>query len=66
MAAVIDDNEVAEKWRGQREDECNNQIMIDCVRGKWALNNMTSGSDGQRKASKQQTTQQEGAVDGVR
>jgi hypothetical protein len=33
MAGVMDDNEVAGRQWGQREDECNNQIMVDCVRG---------------------------------
>jgi hypothetical protein len=40
MAAVMDDDEVAGRQRGQREDECNNQIIVDCVWGKQGLNNM--------------------------
>jgi hypothetical protein len=55
MAAVMNDDEVAGRHQGQREDECNNQIMVDCVRGKQALNNTMSGSDGQRKASRRRT-----------
>jgi hypothetical protein len=66
MAAVMDDNEVAGRWRGQIEDECNNQIVVDCVWGQQALNNTMSGGDGQREASRGQTTQQEVAVDEVR
>ncbi len=47
MAAVMDDDKVAGKQRGKREDECNNQIVVDCVRvGKRALNNMMSGGNG--------------------
>jgi hypothetical protein len=65
MAALMDDDEVAGRQRGQIEDECNNQIVVDCVRGKRALNNTMSGGDGQRKASGRWTTQ-EGAVDDAR
>jgi hypothetical protein len=56
MAAVMDDDEVAGRQGGQRYNECNNQIMVDCVRGKHALNNTMSGGDGQRKASRRRTT----------
>ncbi len=56
MAAVMDDDEVAGRQQGQREDECNNQILVDCVRGERALNNMTSGGDGQCKTSGRWTT----------
>jgi hypothetical protein len=66
MAAVMDDDEVAGRQRGQREDECNNRIVVDCVWGKWALNNTMSGGDGRCKACRQQTTQQVGTVDEAR
>ncbi len=46
MVAVMDDDEIAGRQGGQREDECNNQIVVDCVRGKWALNNTMSWGDG--------------------
>ncbi len=46
MAAVMDDDEVVGRQLGQREDKCNSQIVVDCVRGKWALNNTMSGGDG--------------------
>ncbi len=41
---------------GKKQDECNNQIMVDCVRGKQALNYMLSGGNGQREASGWRTT----------
>ncbi len=44
MAAVMDDDEMAKRQVGQREDECNNQIVVDCVRGERALNNTMSGA----------------------
>jgi hypothetical protein len=56
MAAVMDGNEVAGRQWGQIEDECNNQIVVNCVRGKRAMNNMMSGGNGQRKASRRRTT----------
>jgi hypothetical protein len=34
-----------------RDNECNNQIEIDNLRGKWALDNTRRGGDGQREAS---------------
>ncbi len=51
MTAVMDDNKVAGRQRGQIEDECNNQIVVDCVWGKQALNNTMSGGNGQHEAS---------------
>jgi hypothetical protein len=46
MAAVMDDDEVMGRQRGQTEDECNNQIVLDCVRGEWAMNNNEWGQWG--------------------
>ncbi len=46
MATVVDDEEVVGRQRGQREDECNNQIVVDSVRGKLVLNNTMSGGNG--------------------
>jgi hypothetical protein len=45
MAAVMDDDEVAGRQQGQKEDECNNQIVVNCVMGERALNNMMSGGN---------------------
>jgi hypothetical protein len=66
MAAVIDDDEVAARQQGQREDECNKQLVVYCVRGKQGLNDMTSGGNRQCKASGWKTTWQEGVVDEAR
>ncbi len=66
MATVMDDDEVAGRQQGQSKDECNNQIVVDCVKGKQALNNMMSGGNGQCKACRWWTTRQEGAVDDAR
>ncbi len=44
MAAALDNNEVAAKQRGQREDECNNQINY--ARGERALDKTTRGCGG--------------------
>jgi hypothetical protein len=66
MATVVDEDEVVGRQRGQREDECNNQVMVDCVRGKRALNNTMSGGNGWREASGRRTTQQMGVVDDPR
>ena len=44
--AALDNNEVAVRQRGQREDECNNQIVLDYLGGKRALDNMTRGGGG--------------------
>jgi hypothetical protein len=51
MAAVMDNDEVAGRQLGQREDECNNRIMVDCVRGERVFNNTMSGGNEQREAS---------------
>ncbi len=56
MTTVMDDDEVVGRQRGQREDDCNNRIVVDCVRGERALNNRMSGGDGRRKASRRRTT----------
>ncbi len=46
MTAVMDDDEVAGRQRGQREYEYNNLIVVDFVREKRALNNTMSGCYG--------------------
>jgi hypothetical protein len=57
MAAMMDDNEVAARRQGQREYECNKQIIVvDCARGKQMLNNTISGDNGRHEASGQRTT----------
>jgi hypothetical protein len=43
MAAALDNNEVAARRRGQRADECNNQIVVDYVGGERALDNHAAG-----------------------
>ena len=47
MAPALANNEVAATRRGQREDECNNQI--DHARGERALDKTTRGGGGRRK-----------------
>ena len=54
--AALDNNEVAVRQRGQREDEYNNQIVLEYLGGKWALDNMTRGGGGGRKTSGWRTT----------
>jgi hypothetical protein len=66
MAAVMDEDKMAGRQRGQREDECNNQIVVDCVRGERALNNTMHGGDERPKVSGRRTTPQEGAVNDAR
>ena len=56
MAAVLENNEVVARQWGQREDECNNQIVVGYVGGKRALDNMTRGGGGQNKTSEWGTT----------
>jgi hypothetical protein len=56
MAAVMDDDEVVGRQQGQREDEYSNQMVVDCMRDKGALNDTLSGGDGQRGASGRWTT----------
>ncbi len=53
---ALDNNEVAARQRGQREDECNNQIVLDHLGGKRALDNTTRGGGGRRKTSGWRTT----------
>ena len=54
--AALDNNEVAVRRRGQREDECNNQIVLDYLGGKRALDNTTRGGGGRRETSRWRTT----------
>ncbi len=49
--ATLDNNEVAVRQRGQREDECNNQTVLDYLGGKRALDNTRRGGGGRRKTS---------------
>jgi hypothetical protein len=48
------------RQRGQREeDECNNQIEVEYVGGKWTVVNTTRGGGRGREAGGWQKTQQE-------
>ena len=44
--AALDNNKVAARRQGHSEDECNNQIVLDYLRGLQALDNMTRGGEG--------------------
>ncbi len=48
------------QWGQREKDECNNQIEVEYVGGKRAVDDTTRGAGRGREASRWQKTQQEG------